>query len=70
MRFLIGGRLLLPHDHELKKIIDPGWLYRDPLSFWETLYTGPANRGDGINLLLDKSCVNAGTNHGHKDNEV
>lgn len=33
------------YDHELTEIIDPGWLYRDPLSKKETLYTGPANRG-------------------------
>ena len=52
------------YDHELTKIIDPGWLYRDPLSFKETSYTGPANRGDVMNLLRDKLGVNDGTNHG------
>ena len=49
------------YDHELTEIIDPGWLYRDPLSKKETLYTGPANRGDVMNILRDKLGVNDGS---------
>lgn len=49
------------YDHEMTEIINPGWLYRDPLSQKETLYTGPANRGDVMNILRDRLGVNDGT---------